>query len=89
MNEQRPAPHCSECGEVMEWGTTTFKYNEDGIGVTIPDVPAWVCPKCGEVSFTPETTDQLIETLKEFVAAARRARQRQPLLREYVVQVTG
>jgi hypothetical protein len=42
-----------------------------------------------EVPFTPETTDQLIETLKEFVAAARRARQRQPLLREYVVQVTG
>jgi YgiT-type zinc finger domain-containing protein len=87
MSEQKPAPHCSRCGEVMEWGTTTFKYND--IGITIPNVPAWVCSKCGEVSFTPETTDQLIETLKEFVATARRARQRQPLLREYVVQVTG
>ena len=80
-------PMCSECSTKMQWGKTVFEYSDDGIQISIPDVPAWMCPTCGEVSFTPETTDQLIETLRELVAMAKKARRRQPLLREYLVKV--
>ena len=71
----------------MEWRQTTFEYEDRGIDITVPNVPAWVCPRCGEVSFTPETTGQLIETVRELVNIARRARRRQPQLREYLVKV--
>ncbi len=71
----------------MEWRQTTFEYEDRGIDITVPNVPAWVCPQCGEVSFTPETTGQLIETVRELVNIARRARRRQPQLREYLVRV--
>jgi len=71
----------------MEWSTTTFEYVEDGIRVSVPDVPAWVCPVGGEVSFTPEVTDQLIVTVRELAAAARRAREHKPLMPRYVVQM--
>ena len=87
MNMNKPTPACSECNTKMQWGKTVFEYRDDGIQISIPDVPAWVCPTCGEASFTPKTTDQLIETLRELVATAKRARRRQPLLREYLVKV--
>ena len=79
-------PHCSEHGVFMEWGTTTFEYEDDGIVIRIPDVPAWVCPLDGEVSFTPEVTDELIATVRELMALAKRARQQQPQLRGYLMQ---
>ena len=79
-------PRCSEHGVSMKWGTTTFEYEDDGIVIRIPDVPAWVCPLDGEASFTPEVTDELIAIVRELMASARRAHQRQPQLREYLVQ---
>jgi YgiT-type zinc finger domain-containing protein len=71
----------------MEWGTTVFVFQDDGVEIHIPNVPAWVCPRCGEVSFTPEVTDQLIETQKELASTAKRARQRASRPQEYVVRV--
>jgi YgiT-type zinc finger domain-containing protein len=79
-------PRCSEHGVSMQWGTTTFEYEDDGIVIRIPQVPAWVCPLDGEASFTPEVTDELIATVRDLVASAKRARQRQPQLREVLVQ---
>jgi hypothetical protein len=79
-------PRCSEHDIYMKWGTTTFEYEDDGIVIRIPDVPAWICPLDGEASFTPEVTDELIATVRELMASAKRARQRQPQLREVLVQ---
>jgi YgiT-type zinc finger domain-containing protein len=79
-------PRCSEHGVSMTWGTTTFEYEDDGIIIRIPHVPAWVCPLDGEASFTPEVTDELIAAVRELMASAKRARQQQPQLREYLVQ---
>ena len=64
-----------------------FAYSEDGISVRVPNVYAWVCPEDGEASFTPETADELIVTLREFVQAAKRAKARRSELTEYVVAV--
>lgn len=71
----------------MRWGQTDFVYRDDGIEITIPNVPAWLCKSNHEPLFTPDTTDQLIDTLKELVATAQRARKREPMLHQYVVRV--
>ncbi|MYB63636.1 YgiT-type zinc finger protein [Candidatus Poribacteria bacterium] len=70
-----------------EWQQTVFSYNEDGVSIRIPNVYAWVCPVDGEASFTPETADELITALREFIDAAKRAKERRSVLTEYVVAV--
>ena len=80
-------PICSQHNTEKEWRQTLFSYSEDGISVQIPNVYAWVCPEDGEASFTPETADELIVALREFVEAAKRAKERRSVLTEYVVAV--
>ena len=78
------------CGEhhiLKQWRPTTFEYNEDGISIRVPDVYAWVCPEDGEASFTPETVDELLITVRELLEPAKRAQERQSMLREYIVSV--
>lgn len=86
MTPKQP-PICREHNKKKEWKQTVFTYNEDGISVQIPNVYAWVCPEDGEASFTPETADELIVALREFVDAAKRAKERRSVLTEYVVAV--
>lgn len=86
MAEKTP-PICVQHKKNKEWRQTVFTYSEDGISIRIPNVYAWVCPEDGEASFTPETADELIVALREFVDAAKRARERRSVLTEYVVGV--
>ena len=81
------APICGQHKKKKKWQRTVFEYSEGGISIRIPNVYAWVCPEDGEASFTPETTDELIITAREFVQAAKRARARRSVLTEYVVAV--
>lgn len=83
----KPPPICGQHNIKKEWRQTVFIYNEDGISIRIPNVYAWVCPVDGEASFTPETADELIVALREFVDAAKRAKERRSVLTEYVVAV--
>ena len=53
----------------------------------VPNIYAWVCPENGEASFTPDTSDELITTVRELIEIARRARARRPVLTEYIVSV--
>ena len=80
-------PKCSEHNVLKEWRKTVFEYSEEGVAVRVPEVYAWVCPESGEASFTPETFDELIPTVRELVAIANRARERRPILTEYHVSV--
>ena len=84
---QKPPPICGQHNIRKEWQQTVFSYNEDGISIRIPNVYAWVCPVDGEASFTPETADELITALREFIDAAKRAKERRSVLTEYVVAV--
>ena len=84
---RKHTPVCSEHNVKKVWRLTTFEYRERGIVVRIPSVPAWVCPEDGEASFLPETTDELIATVKELVATAKRAKARRAVFTEYVVAV--
>ena len=85
----RSVPICREHHIQKEWLTTTFEYSDEGIVVRVPDVYAWVCPEDGEASFTPDTVDELITTVRELVDIAKRARERRAVLTEYIVSVTG
>lgn len=81
------APICAEHNVQKEWRATTFEYREDGIVVRVPNILAWVCPQDGEASFTPETTDELLATVRELVETAKRAKARKSSFKEYVVAV--
>lgn len=80
-------PLCAEHHTSKEWQPTTFEYREDGISVRVPNVYAWVCPEDGEASFTPETVDEIITTVRELLEPAKRARSRRSVLTEYIVSV--
>ncbi|MEK6321142.1 MAG: hypothetical protein AABN33_05605 [Acidobacteriota bacterium] len=80
-------PLCAEHRTSKEWRPTTFEYREDGISVRVPNVYAWVCPEDGEASFTPETVDEIITTVRELLEPAKRARSRRSVLTEYIVSV--
>jgi YgiT-type zinc finger domain-containing protein len=83
----KPAPICGEHQVEKEWRQTTFEYQDDGISVRVPNIYAWVCPENGEASFTPETVDELIATVRELIQVAKRAQQRRPVLTDYIVSV--
>jgi len=84
-----PIPICGEHHVQKEWCPTAFEYTDEGITVRVPDVYAWVCPEDNEASFTPDTVDELITTVRELIEIARRARERRPVLTEYTVSVGG
>ena len=81
------APICGEHRVTKEWRPTEFEYSEEGISVRIPNLHAWVCPVNGEASFTPELVDELIVTIRDLLAAAKRSRERRSELTEYVISV--
>ncbi len=82
-----PIPTCGEHRLPKEWRPTIFEYSDEGITIKVPDVYAWVCPEDGEASFTPETVDELIDTVQELLETAKRARKRRSILTQYIVSV--
>jgi len=81
------APICGEHRVTKEWRPTVFEYCEEGISVRVPNLHAWVCPVNEEASFTPELVDELIVTIRELLAAAKRSRERRSELTEYIISV--
>lgn len=80
-------PICGEHHVQKEWRPTTFEYSGEGITVRVPNVYAWICPESGEASFTPDTVDELITTVRELIELGKRARERRPVLTDYIVSV--
>ncbi len=83
----KPIPTCGEHKRAKEWRPTTFEYREEDISIRVPNLYAWVCPVDGEASFTPETVDEVLATIRELLATAKRARERRSVLTEYIVSV--
>lgn len=80
-------PTCGEHHQPKQWQATTFEYSEDGISVRIPNIYAWICPENGEASFTPETVDELILTIRDLLETAKRAKSRRTSPTEFIVTV--
>lgn len=80
-------PICGAHQAPKEWKATTFVYDDDGVSIEVPNVYAWVCPIDGQASITSDTTDELIETVRDLVTPAKRARERRSIPTEYIVRV--
>ena len=80
-------PICGAHQVPKEWKATTFVYDDDGVSIEVPNVYAWVCPIDADPSFTSDTTDELIETVRDLVTPAKRARERRSMPTEYIVRV--
>ena len=83
----KPILLCGEHHIPKQWRPTAFEYTEDGITIRVQNIFAWVCPSDGKASFTPDTTDEIIGTVRDLIQIAKRARQRRSVLTEYVVAV--
>lgn len=51
---------CVFCGGKAEKKIVTFCYEEDDKYLFVENVPAEVCTKCGERTYSPEVTDELL-----------------------------
>lgn len=80
-------PICGQHHIQKTWRPTAFEYSDEGISVRVPNIYAWVCPEDGETSFTPETVDELITTVRELIEIAKRAKERRSTFTEYQVAV--
>jgi len=56
---------CVFCGGRVEKKRVTFSYEEDSKYLLVKNVPAEVCTKCGEKTYSPEVTDELLRFAKE------------------------
>jgi YgiT-type zinc finger domain-containing protein len=83
----KSAPVCGTHRVLKEWRPTTFEYTDEGVTIRIPNIYAWICPESGEASFTPETADEIIETVHELSEIAKRAKKRRSGFTEYFVSV--
>ncbi len=63
---------CAFCGGEVEKRDVTFTYDEDGDFLIIEHVPAEVCVKCGEKTYSPEVTDELLRMAREKAAPVRK-----------------
>ena len=62
---------CVFCGGNVERKMVTFTYEEDDKYLFVENVPAEVCTRCGEKTYSPEVTDQLLKFAKDGVKPAK------------------
>jgi len=55
---------CVFCGGKTEIGKATFMYEDENKYLFIENVPAEICTKCGEKTYSPDVTDKLLEFAK-------------------------
>ncbi len=56
---------CSFCGGRLEKKRVTFTCEHEGKFLLVENVPAEVCIQCGEKTYSPEVTDELLRFAKE------------------------
>ena len=56
---------CVFCGGKAELLNVTFSYEEDDKYILVENVPAEVCSHCGERTYSPEVTDELLRFAKD------------------------
>ncbi len=64
-NQEVIIMRCVFCGGNVEKKKVTFCYDEDDKYLFIENVPAEVCMKCGEKTYSPEVTDELLRFARD------------------------
>ena len=60
------------CQAEMIQGTAPFHIDRKGIHVSLDEIPAWVCPQCGEAYFE----ENEVESMQALVRAVEEQTQR-------------
>jgi YgiT-type zinc finger domain-containing protein len=63
---------CVFCGGTVVKREVTFTYEEDDKYLIVEHVPAEVCTRCGEKTYSPEVTDGLLRFARKEVKPARK-----------------
>lgn len=63
---------CVFCNGNVKEQFVTFTYENEGNFVFVENVPAHVCTRCGEITYSPETTDELLRIVKQRSAPSRK-----------------
>ena len=62
--------NCFFCKGNLVDGTTTFMTEIDGCAIIIKNVPAKICPQCGEASYSDEVAkklEKIIDSLRSTI----------------------
>lgn len=62
---------CDLCGATLTGQEVTYTLQMDDKLIVVENVPANVCPQCGDKLFSPETVERLQKTVWERKAPAR------------------
>ena len=63
---------CVFCGGKVLEREFTFTYEEDGKYLIIEHAPAQVCTRCGEKTYSPGVTDEILRFARKEVKPARK-----------------
>jgi YgiT-type zinc finger domain-containing protein len=55
---------CHYCKAELEFQRVNHVQHYLGRWYLLENVPAWVCPQCGEIYYTPQTHDDMLEHLR-------------------------
>jgi len=55
---------CFHCQAELRRGTATFTDSRKGYVLVLQDLPAWVCPQCGEPLFEATAVDGIQDVLQ-------------------------
>lgn len=56
---------CVFCGGKVERKLVTFSYEDEDKYLLVEHVPAEVCEKCGEKTYSPQVSDELLKFAKD------------------------
>lgn len=56
---------CVFCGGGVEKREVTFSFEEDDKHLLVEHVPAEVCVRCGERTYSPDVTDELLRFARD------------------------
>jgi len=62
---------CVFCGGQVELREVTFVYDEDESYFFIENVPAEVCVRCGEKTYSPAVADEVLRLAKQKLKPAK------------------
>ena len=68
----RQSDRCSVCGAALKEETITYTQTLGEHLFVVEDVPAHVCPQCGETYLSPDTADALQEIGQHAASKPRR-----------------
>jgi YgiT-type zinc finger domain-containing protein len=63
---------CVFCGGETKSKLVTFSYEEENRYFFVENVPAEVCERCGEKTYSPDVTDELLKFAKDMFKPVKR-----------------